>query len=84
MLPYHPCVSSVSVSGFKTWAYDGCRSSRRGGWTLTSGASPLTARSLPLELAEGAEGLKSVILLTLCCKLERLVDLLCNEAEVED
>lgn len=41
MEPYQPCVDMSSVSGLMTWAYDGCRSSRRGGWTLMMGSSGL-------------------------------------------
>jgi hypothetical protein len=37
--PYHPFVSASASSGLMTCAYEGCRSSRRGGWTLISGAS---------------------------------------------
>jgi hypothetical protein len=55
MPPYHPFMSSSASSALMTRAYDGCRSSRRGGWTLTMGSSamrllaPLTG-AFPLSL----------------------------------
>jgi hypothetical protein len=50
--PYQPCEGSSSVSGWIMRLYDGCRSSRFGGWTLMSGASG--SRWLPLRSPNGA------------------------------
>lgn len=44
------------MSALMTWAYDGCRSSRLGGWTLTRGSAvredwPFGTGALPVSMS---------------------------------
>jgi hypothetical protein len=49
MPPYQPVPEASSVSALMTWAYEGWRSSRRGGCTLMMGSlGPLTGAGMSL------------------------------------
>lgn len=69
MEPYQPCCEASSVSGLMTCAYDGCRSSRRGGSTTIglgpTGALPLTlmvsASELPFMLSVLMDGMWDLV-----------------------
>jgi hypothetical protein len=66
MEPYHPLVSASASSGLMILAYEGCKSSRRGGWTFTMGSS---RRDAPAPLTGAFPLMSLIVAVVLCCSV---------------